>query len=165
MPYDDYLPSLDIEHIRDACIEKALAEPEQAGVHHSFKAGRVQLADWRSWVFCQAADRSPAILSYKASPLIVDVRLGSVSIPFPVDFRLETRSGFHFVAFDMPSIELLQHGILLSVAARHSPHRLVGLTDQELDIYIESGRMPGPLDSKTLGLASGSNRHSPPSRL
>lgn len=165
MPQDDYLPSLDIERIRDACIEKTLAEPEQAGVHHSLKAGRVQLADWRSWLLCHAADRSSVILSYKAAPLIVELRLGSAFIPFPIDFSLETRSGFHFVAFDMPGVELQQHGILLSLAARHSPHRLVSVTDQELDAYIESGRMPAPLVSNEPGFPPGSNRHSPPPPL
>lgn len=148
MPYDDHVTSLDIERIRAACLDKALAEPEQAGVHLSLKGGRIPLADWRSWVFCHAADRSSAILSFNADPLIVDVQLGSATIPFPVDFRVETSSGFHFVAFDMPDIELWQHSLLLSLAARKSPHRLVRVTDQDFDAFLDNGRMPAPLNRK-----------------
>ena len=144
MPYDNYLLPLDTDRIRQACIDKTSADPEQAGFHISPKVGRVALNGWRSKLFCHAADRSATILAYQAEPLVVGVPLRGELIPFPIDFGVATRVGNYLVVLDIPGLEPDEHAWLLGMVASRCRFDVVNVTDSELNVYARTGRFFSP---------------------
>jgi len=147
MPYDPYRPEVDRDRLMVACVRKAFADPEQAGVFHGVKGGAVPLADWRTWILARAAEASRTILAYQASPLVIGVVVNGEPMPFSVDAKVTTPAGDHLVAFDIPELDTRELEFLLQLAAASCERRLVHVSDEDLESYVETGRFPRRSDA------------------
>lgn len=163
MSYFHYGYEACIDRLIEACVRKFLADPEEAGVYSGTKSGRIPLADWKAWLLCVAAEKSAVVLAYEANPIVAELKLGGETLLI-VDFRVTTANGSHLVAFDSPGLRRHDMALLLGLATSALNKRLVHITDDDLDAFVETGSFPLRSTAASVLAASSAPSAPPPLR-